>query len=463
MKHFLLLLSFLFLGMGSAIAFDFEVDGLCFDVVSIEDNTCRLVGCTREGALDIPPYVTYNGRKLKVVELGSSIYFRDIGDQYNLTITSITVPPTVSKIEHTAFTRLPQPYLGEKGINEFVLSDGDEPLDYPYYTNIHDRHFQIGNGKIGTLYLGRDLRETSPYPDWLGAAAFGAHGVFSNVKIGNLVIGNHVTKINSFCFFCCGITSTITIPESVVEIGDHAFDLNYPKEIVIGSNVRKIGDDAFYKDISKEEVPAAIYCLATTPPEIQDEEHSPFGNAHYLNTKLYVPKDAVQAYKAAVGWKNFWNIEGVEGLSPASMKERTEKEAAMKQNDERIVTILQGSVSYNLFGGLMGNTKIKGEKDKVIKISVDANKRANFDFKSGKTIANVCFTRDFEGQWNNGNHKYTCHYDAANDISLILLHSYYKDQYGAKFEEQLPVLIHEGKVYTIEKKIRQNVICEFFN
>ena len=48
--------------------------------------------------------------------------------------------------------------------------------------------------------------------------------------------------------------------------------------------------------------------LAPVPPKGGDN----FSETAYANTTLYVPKGSVNAYKTALGWKNFQNIVGTD-------------------------------------------------------------------------------------------------------------------------------------------------------
>ena len=37
-----------------------------------------------------------------------------------------------------------------------------------------------------------------------------------------------------------------------------------------------------------------------------------FSNSEYLNTNVYVPQEALEAYQKADVWKNFWNLQALE-------------------------------------------------------------------------------------------------------------------------------------------------------
>lgn len=99
----------------------------------------------------------------------------------------------------------------------------------------------------------------------------------------------------------CPVKS-ITIPNTVIEIeGLNTFN-NALTTITIGSNVKKIGQQAFYDCNNLK----TIICYATTPPEI---DGITFNN---YNAKLYVPDNYVNDYKTHPIWKRFKdNIFGI--------------------------------------------------------------------------------------------------------------------------------------------------------
>jgi len=104
----------------------------------------------------------------------------------------------------------------------------------------------------------------------------------------NTVIPNTVTCIGGYTFVSCfGITNLI-IPNSVTKIEDYAF-----------YNCSGL---------------TSVTCLARTPPTIGDNCFGLSVNSSriYQNATLYVPKESVEAYRSANGWKKFIHIVGIE-------------------------------------------------------------------------------------------------------------------------------------------------------
>ena len=60
----------------SGFAYDFTVDGIYYNVVSLEDLTCAVTYGDEKyaGDVEIPATVTYNGRTLDVIEVGAGAF-----------------------------------------------------------------------------------------------------------------------------------------------------------------------------------------------------------------------------------------------------------------------------------------------------------------------------------------------------------------------------------------------------
>ena len=100
----------------------------------------------------------------------------------------------------------------------------------------------------------------------------------------------------------CDVLASIDIPDGVTSIGDYAFaSCSSLESVTLGSGLETIGDYAFYGCRSLAE----ITCRATVPPVCG--AYSFYGvdkNACTLN----VPEGTADDYRAADGWKEFFNI-----------------------------------------------------------------------------------------------------------------------------------------------------------
>ena len=115
-----------------------------------------------------------------------------------------------------------------------------------------------------------------------------------------------VTSIG-FCafYYCRGLTS-ITIPNSVTSIEEYAFYGCYGlTSITIPNSVTSIGDHAFCNCTSL----TSVYCKATTPPsgcyDMFSYHFIGYNEIFPIGRKIYVPRNSVEAYNSAEGWKNY--------------------------------------------------------------------------------------------------------------------------------------------------------------
>jgi len=180
---------------------------------------------------------------------------------------------------------------------------------------------------------GRNARPWSPYSDvkqviigdgvtTIGSSAFSGCSSLTSLTIPNSVtdigssafsgcssltsvtIGNSVTTIGSGAFFSCSSLTSVTIGNSVTEIGYYAFSgCSSLTSVTITNSVTTIGYYAFSgcKNVKQ------ITVEAVTPPECSINT---FDGVNTKECKLIVPKNSVDAYKKADGWKEFFLIEG---------------------------------------------------------------------------------------------------------------------------------------------------------
>ena len=159
-----------------------------------------------------------------------------------------------------------------------------------------------------TLIRGCNLTSIS-IPDYV--TSIGDRAFTNCTGLTSVTIPNSVTSIGIFAFAnCTGLTS-VTIPNSVTSIGSYAFSVcTGLTSVTIGSSVANIGDKAFRYCTAL----VKIVSLNTEPPTCG---YDVFSYVNMQNCTLYVPKNSLEAYKAAYQWKDFLNIEefGPTGIS----------------------------------------------------------------------------------------------------------------------------------------------------
>ena len=124
-------------------------------------------------------------------------------------------------------------------------------------------------------------------------------------------ISNGVTSIGDYAFYYCEGLTSVTIPNSVTSIGNYAFDdCSGLTSVTIPNSVTSIGSQAF----DGVDFPTVVSLIENPFAITGKTSYSrTFTQNTFLNAALYVPKGAIEKYKATDGWKDFLFIEEGEG------------------------------------------------------------------------------------------------------------------------------------------------------
>ncbi len=93
-----------------AFAYDFEVDGLCYNITSQDKKTVELtykIGSRYEGDVTIPSSVAYEGNTYAVTAIGRHAFCwmsSDSGWSSNSELKSVKIPNSVTSIGNCAFS-----------------------------------------------------------------------------------------------------------------------------------------------------------------------------------------------------------------------------------------------------------------------------------------------------------------------------------------------------------------------
>ena len=215
MKHIRRFLMVTLLLMASfAWAYDFEADGIYYDItshvapyeVSVAYNNYYT------GNIVIPETVVFQGITYSVTSIGNRTFYEC------WYLTSVTIPNSVTNIGEYAFAYCP------------ALTSVNIPNSV---TGIGEGAFR-GCTSLTSVIIGNLLTIISE------------NTFYNCTSLTSITIGNSVTSIGNAAFSGCEGLTSVTIPNSVTSIGDAAFSgCTGLTSVSIGNSVTSIGNLAF--------------------------------------------------------------------------------------------------------------------------------------------------------------------------------------------------------------------------
>lgn len=360
----------------NAHAYDFEVDGIYYNILPTEQKKVEVTyfGYSKwnnqyysyyTGDIVIPQTIELNDKIYTVSKIGhhafngceniKSIILPETLDSIENRafykckgLTSITIPNNVTYIDDEAFayTSLSQIEIS----SEKPLSAGtDVFFDTPWWNNMPN----------GIIYLGKHvykfkgtMPENSSIDVQKGTLSIfgGAFGLCDGLTSINLP--NSITNIGSNAFDgCIGLTS-INIPNSTISIGDDCFyGCENLQKVVLPSSLQKIGKKCFYgcEKLSSIEIPNKIETL--------------FSATFYGCKQLKAIK--LSSSLKEIGEQCFYNCSSLSSISIPGSVERISDEvfcncglSSVRFEDSNMpISLGLGSKRYNK--GLFNNSAIK--------------------------------------------------------------------------------------------------------
>lgn len=271
----------------------------------------------------IPSEIKDGNDVYKVVEIGDhALSLLSVGD--------VSIPESVTSIGDFAFTSCK---ISSVTIPKSVRSIGEMAFaTCPNLTSVTILDGVISIGK-GAFWYSKSLRSVT-IPN--SVTSIGREAFDCCRSLTSITIPNSVTTIKWNTFHCCSGLRSVVIPNSVTTIEYNAFEeCSSLTSVTIPNSVTSMWAQVFTKCSNL----TTIYSLNPTPP---NDLNGAFDSTHYQNATLYVPQEAVEAYRAAKGWKNFKNIQGIDITG-------IEKSISISQNTANITvgTTLQLSATVD--------------------------------------------------------------------------------------------------------------------
>ena len=272
----LLFLLLLVASTGFVSAYDFQVDDLCYNILSgqtsavkvtyeVYNNQSNYASLT---TANIPGSITYQGTTYSVTSIGDSAFYKCSN------LTSVTIPNSVTSIGKYAFYDCSS--LTSVAIPNNVTSIGNFAFNSCIGLNsviIPNSVTSIGTGAFigcrgitsievaaeNTVYDSRDNCnaiiktatnsliagcQITTIPNSVTTIGINAFKDCSSLLY--VTIPNSVTSIGNYAFYNCDGLTSVTIPNSVTSIGDDAFSgCSSMTSVTIGNSVTSIGRSAF--------------------------------------------------------------------------------------------------------------------------------------------------------------------------------------------------------------------------
>lgn len=316
--------------------------GVAFSV-NADETTCTVSGLTslegQPSTLNIPGEARgslRDGYLYKATAIGANAFAEEKDAEVKkYTFTNVVIPEGITTIGSSAFvyetnlahvefpnslkTIKPNAFANCSNLKD-VSIEGIETIEDHAFQNTGIESITVsGNTTLSSFVFQRcESLKTAVLKEGITIIPLGAFVFCDKLESISLPSTVEVIKSNAFwnctrlveanmpsslktiergAFQNCRLTE-VSLPEGLQTIGENAFCYNKLTEVILPASLTKIGANAFQgcRQLNK------VVCRGTTPATLDNV--NAFAECR-INNRIIVPKDGLEAYRAADNWKDF--------------------------------------------------------------------------------------------------------------------------------------------------------------
>lgn len=199
-----------------ASGYDLEVDGICYNVISLEDCTVETTmsyhpKLAKGGVLNIPNYITHNGRTLTVIRIGEDSFKSSKAD-----IKKVNIGDKILQISEGAFcgrlklTSVYAPSIKEIGTSAFAWCKKLTDVDFGSGLEVIGEKAFRSCEELTSIY--------APYVIEIWHEAF-----WGCDKLSTVVFGSNLKFVGNRAFYSCKSLQDIKLPSTIQGVGVKCF------------------------------------------------------------------------------------------------------------------------------------------------------------------------------------------------------------------------------------------------
>lgn len=278
-------------------------------------------------------------------------------------LTSVIIPNSVTSIGRSAFSEC-------RGLTSVTIPDSVTSIESNTFaccsalaylsigsgiTSIASDAFWECNNIIKVSINSNDILSKNYKESGNISHFFGDH-------VKEYIIGSDVKRIGNNAFYGCSeLTTAKILCQESAEIGENAFyNCSKLNVVELGKGVSSIGNGAFGECKNIQDVVSHIDMIF--PVSGIGSTSPTFSATTFYNANLYVPEGTLWKYQKAEGWKDFWSIqEGVpDGINCNTIStENVEEKARYTLNGTRLTVPQRGINIIRMSDGTTKKVVIK--------------------------------------------------------------------------------------------------------